>query len=114
LYNLDPSIEHKQLPSYRNDGFDIGFVDFDESRVPGNPQEQRKELRAISNQVKSLYRRLGPHIEVRQRAQDKWATVTTKKALKRDKNNPIPVKVPHRSIKLMQVMVNGRPMYSEN
>jgi hypothetical protein len=40
--------------------------------------------------------------------------VTAEKALKHDKNNPIPVKVPHRDIKLMPLMVNGRPMYSEN
>ena len=115
LYNLHPGFEHKQLPSYRNDGFDIGFVDFDESRVPGNPQEQLKELRAFSDQVKSLYRRLGPHIEARQRAQDKWATtVTAEKALKHNKNNPIPARVPHRDIKLMQLMANGRPKPSEN
>jgi hypothetical protein len=54
LYNLNPGTEHKQLPSYCNDGFDIDFVDFDESRVPGNPQEQLKDLGAFSDQVKSL------------------------------------------------------------
>jgi hypothetical protein len=107
-----PIFEHKQLPIYRRDGFRVGFIDLDESRVTVYSQRQVEKLRTFSDNVKRVCR----HLEARQRILDNYVRLNGGMVPEDDrkfKKEVLSVMLPRPDIKLRQLMVNRKPMNSD-